>query len=215
MRQPPDLYGESSGAGAKTKARGALSSLKPLPATLLAAVALGIAVTFLSLRGEPGFGAVRLGPWTSFPRLGGADIDPYARAVVAIDGALALGTGEGLAFVATGDDKGLALDSRCDYQISGAALPARFWTLSVYDPEGRLRRNIAGRYGLTSAGLLRAADGGFTIHAAREARPGNWLPTGEKGRFFLVLRAYEAGASSLASAFEGMIMPTITRGVCS
>ncbi len=189
--------------------------LKPLPTTLIAALALGLAATVVSLRGDPGFGAVRLGPWTSFPRLGGADIDPYARAVVAVDGVLPLGTGEGLAFVASEDDKGLALESRCDYQISGAILPARFWTLSVYDPEGRLRRNIAGRYGLTSAGLLRSADGGFTIHAAREARGGNWLPLGEQGRFVLVLRAYEAGASSLASAFEGLIMPTITRGDCS
>ena len=186
-----------------------------MPATLLAAVALGIVATFLSLRGDPGFGAVRLGPWTSFPGLGGADIDPYARAVMAVEGALPLGTGEGLAFVADVDDKGLALDSRCDYQISGAALPARFWTLSVYDSDGRLRRNGAGRYGLTSASLLRASDGGFTINAAREARPGNWLPLGENSRFVLVLRAYEAGASSLASAFEGLIMPTITRGVCS
>jgi hypothetical protein len=192
-----------------------LSNLKPLPAVAIAAVALGVAATLLSLRGEPGFGAVRLGAWTSFPRLGNADIDPYGRAAVALEGALPLGEGEGLAFVASKDDTGAPLDSRCDYTLSGAALPARFWTLSAYDVEGRLRRNDTDRFGLTSAGLLRQAGGGFSIAAAREARPGNWLPLGEKSRFQLVLRAYEAGATSLAGAFEGLAMPKIARGDCS
>jgi hypothetical protein len=192
-----------------------LSNLKPLPATLIAALALGVAATVLSLRGEPGFGAVRLGAWTSFPRLGGPDVDPYGRAAVAIEGALPLGAGEGLAFIATADDSGAPLDSRCDYVISGAALPARFWTLSVYDPKGRLRANEAGRYGLTSAGLLREAGGDFAIAAARGARPGNWLPLGEKSRFTLALRAYEPGAPSVAGVFEGLVMPKITRGDCS
>jgi hypothetical protein len=192
-----------------------LSRLKPLPAVALAALALGVAATVLSLRGEPGFGAVRLGAWTSFPRLGGADIDPYGRAVVAVEGVLPLGEGEGLAFVAGKDDEGRPLDSRCDYLISGAAVPARLWTLIAYDAEGRLRRNEADRYGLTSASLLRRTGGDFVIAASREARPGNWLPLGEKSRFQLVLRAYEAGASSLAGAFEGLAMPKIARGDCS
>ncbi|WP_294540554.1 DUF1214 domain-containing protein [uncultured Rhodoblastus sp.] len=192
-----------------------MSRLKPLPAAAFAALALGVAATALSLRGEPGFGAVRLGAWTSFPRIGGADIDPYGRAVVALGGAMPLGEGEGLAFVADRDDDGRALDSRCDYLISGAALPARLWTLSAYDLEGRLRPNEADRHGLTSVGLLRRKGGDFAIAAARAARPGNWLPLGEKSRFLLVLRAYEAGASSLAGAFEGWNAPKIARGDCS
>jgi hypothetical protein len=186
-----------------------------LPIVLAAAVALGVAATILSLRGEPGFDAVRLGPWDSWPRLGNSEIDPYARAVSAVEGALPLGGGEGLAFVAQADASGSPLDARCDYQISGAAPPARFWTLTAYDVAGRLRANTAGRYGLTSAALLRSADGAFSITAAREARPGNWLPLGEKSRFILVLRAYQANTSALAGAFEGLTLPTITRAVCS
>jgi hypothetical protein len=178
-------------------------------------VALGVAANWLSLRGDPGFGAVRLGAWTSFPRLGGADIDPYGRAAMAVEGALPLGEHEGLAFVAGKDDEGYPLDSRCDYTLSGAALPARLWTLSVYDVDGRPRRNEADRHGLTSASLLRQAGGDFAIFASREARPGNWLPLGQKSRFLLVLRAYQPGVSSLASAFEGLAMPKIARGACS
>jgi len=182
---------------------------------LAAAVALGVAATLLSLRGEPGFDAVRLGPWSSWPLLGNSEIDPYARAVSAVEGALPLGGGEGLAFVAQVDETGSPLDARCDYQISGTAPPARFWTLTAYDAAGRLRTNVAERYGLTSAALLHSADGAFSITAAREARPGNWLPLGEKSRFILVLRAYQANTSALASAFEGLTLPTITRGLCS
>lgn len=192
-----------------------MSNLKPLPVVLLAAVALGVAATALSLRGEPGFGAVRLGPWTSFPHLGGAEIDPYGRAAIAVDGALPLGEHEGLAFVASVDDDGHALDSRCDYILSGSAFPARLWTLSAYDVEGRLRRNEADRHGLASASLLRQMGGGFSIVASRVARSGNWLPLGDRSRFLLLFRAYEPSASSLASAFEGLDMPKIARGDCS
>ena len=186
-----------------------------MSAALTAALALGFVATIFSLQGDPGFGAVRLGPWTSWPRLGGLDMDPYARAAVAIDGSLPLGAGEGMAFVANADATGAALDSRCDYQVAGAALPARFWTLSAYDIDGRLRPNPAGRYGLTSASLLRAADGAFSIVAAREARPGNWLPLGGKSRFVLVLRAYAASSGAIGDAYEGLVLPAITRGDCS
>jgi hypothetical protein len=193
----------------------ALSELRKLPVALIAALALGLAATFLALKGDPGFGAAAFGPWTSRPRLGSADIDPYARAATAVEGAVPLGSGEGLAFVARADDAGAPLDSRCDYIVSGAALPARFWTLTAYDVEGRLRPNPAGRYGLTSAALLRRADGAFSIVAAREARPGNWLPLGSRSRFTLVLRAYEAASSSVGGPFEGLVMPRIARGECS
>src|SRR5208282_5764609 len=47
----------------------ALSDLKPLPIALAAAVGLSLAATIVSLRGEPGFDAVRLGHWSSWPRL--------------------------------------------------------------------------------------------------------------------------------------------------
>jgi hypothetical protein len=189
--------------------------MKSLSVTFIAALALGTAATIVALQGNPGFGAVRLGPWTCWPQLGGSDIDPYARAVVAVDGVLPLGSGEGLAFSAETDQSGESLDSRCDYAISGEAPTGRFWTLTAYDVNGRLRPNRAGRYGVTSASLLRKADGSFTITAAREARPGNWLPLGEKSRFILVLRLYQPNSVAVGDAFDGMVMPTITRGACS
>jgi hypothetical protein len=192
-----------------------LKGLKALPVAATAALVLGLAATLAALQGEPGFGAVRIGSWTSWPRLGNSEIDPYGRAVVAVDGALPLGANEGLAFVARTDDSGAALDSRCDYRLSGDAPAARFWTLSAYDAEGRLRPNAANRYGLTSAALLRDSNDDFVIEAAREARPGNWLPLGEKSRFLLVLRAYQLTTSAIGGTFDGLTLPRIARGECS
>ena len=71
-----------------------------------------------------------------------AAIDPYSRAWLALDGAAPLGSGEGVSFVAREDQSGARLDARCDYIIAGAAPPARVWTLTVYDVNGRLRRSI-------------------------------------------------------------------------
>jgi len=183
--------------------------------TLAAAFGLGLAATIFALQGDPGFNAVKLGPWLLWPRLGSADIDPYARAWLALDGAAPLGAGEGLSFVAREDQNGAKLDSRCDYIIAGATPSARVWTLTAYDVNGRLRPNPAGRYGLISTRLLRSGDGAFVIEAAREARPGNWLPLGQKSRFVLIFRAYDANASATTSGFEGLAMPSITRGACS
>ena len=192
-----------------------MSGLKALPLATIAALALGSAATLASLQGGPGFGAVRLGAWTSWPQVGDSDIDPYARASLAVDGALPLGSREGVVLIATTDDEGAPLDARCDYRISGAAPAARFWTLSAYDVDGRLRPNLAHRHGLTSATLLRDSDGDFVIEAARGARPGNWLPLGEKSRFVLILRAYQAKTSAIDDAYQGMSIPSIARSECS
>jgi hypothetical protein len=190
-------------------------SLRALIIVVFAALGLGLAATAIALRGEPGFEAVRLGSWSTWPHLGVADIDPYERAVVASEGLAPLGVNEGLLFLARVDDRGAPLESRCDYTIAGADLPARLWTLSAYRSDGRPQQNLADRHGLTSAGLLRRSGGDYVIAAAREARAGNWLPLGDGPTFVLALRLYQAGASTLSKAYEGLSLPTITRGDCS
>lgn len=190
-----------------------MSGSRFLPAAALA-VALGVLATFLTLANGPGFGAVTIGPWTAWPRVGGPEIDPYARASLAVDGALPLGANEGVAFLARTDDGGAPLDARCDYVLSGPAPPARFWTLTAYDAQGRLRPNAAGRYGLSSASLLRDDAGDFTIALAREARPGNWLPLGDKSRFILALRAYQPATGGAGDFFDQLKLPNISRGHC-
>ena len=93
--------------------------------------------------------------------------------------------------MATTDDQGRPLDGRCDAVISGTTPPARYFTLTLYDPDGKLVANSLDRQGFTSQELIRNQDGSFEITVAPRARAGNWLPTGGVERYVLVLRFYD------------------------
>lgn len=160
-------------------------------AVMIGGLALGLLATIVSLNSGYGFNALRAGPWTAWPSVGGSDIDPYARAVVARSGEAPLGRDQGLAFVATNDSNGAPLDGACEYSIVDPAPAARFWTLSLATPDGALIDNPAGRYGFSSVDVLRREGGAFEIAIARSARPGNWLSPGTARDFVVVLRLYD------------------------
>jgi hypothetical protein len=181
---------------------------------ILIGIAVGLALTFSTLERGFGFGAVRAGPWTAWPRVGASDIDPYARAVLSRTGEIPLAAAQGIAFYARSDDAGALLSGACDYVISGAVPASRFWTLTFTDPNGRLVENAAHRYAFTSAEVLRRADNSFAIAVAPGARPGNWLPSEAGARFVLVLKLYDAVASASPSGLAGATTPRITRGRC-
>ena len=87
--------------------------------------------------------------------------------------------------------RGNRFDGRCELVVSGITPPARFWTLSLYDMDGRLVANALGRHGFTSQEIVRGAEGNFDITISPRSRPGNWLPTGGVERYMLVLRLYD------------------------
>src|ERR1700753_1264604 len=136
-------------------------------------------------------GTLTIGAWTARPRTGTIDVDPYSRASIARSGELPVGTGDGVAFTAARDDRMQPLDGRCDVVVSGITPPARFWTLTLYDPAGRLVANSLQRYGFTRQEILPGAAGAFEMHVASRSRAGNWLPTGGIDRYTLVLRLYD------------------------
>lgn len=183
--------------------------------TLILAAAIGLGATWLTLTRGVAFGAMTIGAWTAWPKSGSIDIDPYARANIARTGALPVGTGDGVAFYARTDDAGDVLDGRCTFVISGMTPAARYWTLSLYDRQGRLVANAIDRHGFTSAEILRDATGRFVINVGPRARSGNWLPSGGIERFVLVWRLYDTpiGVASLTTK-EGP-MPAVVRKSCS
>ena len=183
--------------------------------TLLLAAAIGLGATWLTLTRGIAFGALTIGAWTAWPRSGSVDIDPYARATIARTGELPVGTGDGVAFYARTDDAGNPFDGRCSFAISGLSPAARFWTLTLYGPEGRLVANTTDRHGFTSAEIVRDADGRFTIHVAPRARPGNWLPTGGIERFVLVWRLYDTPIGVATRTTREGPMPAIVEKGCS
>jgi hypothetical protein len=175
---------------------------------------LGLGGTWLaSVRGF-GFGGVTIGAWTALPKSGTPGIDPYARAVIARSGELPLGSGDGVAFRASTDDSGRILDGRCEVTLSGSTPQARFWTLTLYDRNGNLIPNVVGRYGMTSLELIRRSDGAFSITAAPQARPGNWLPTGGIDRYVMMLRLYDTAVGVATRAGRETPMPAIETGSC-
>ena len=81
---------------------------------VLIGVSLGFALTLASLRSGYGFNPLEVGPWVSWPDIGGPDVDPYARAVIARSGEAPLAKEQGLVFVARVDSTGATLEGDCD-----------------------------------------------------------------------------------------------------
>jgi hypothetical protein len=152
--------------------------------------------------------------WTARPKSGTADVDPYSRASIARSGELPIGTGDGIAFSATSDDKRKPLDGRCDVVVSGVTPAARFWTLTLFDRKGHLVANSLKRYGFTSQEIIRGSDGTFEIRVASRSRAGNWLPTGGIERYALMLRLYDTPVGVATRTQRDAPMPSISTVNC-
>jgi hypothetical protein len=183
--------------------------------TLLIAAAIGLGATWLTLTRGVAFGSLTIGAWTAWPKSGSVDIDPYARAIIARSGELPTGTGDGVAFYAHTDDAGNNFDGRCAFSVSGMTPAARYWTVTLYDPEGRLVPNTIDRHGFTSEEIVRDADGRFAITVAPLARSGNWLPSGGIEQFVLVWRLYDTPIGLANKTTKEGPMPAVVRKGCS
>ena len=181
---------------------------------LAVAAVIGLGGTWIALTRGTAFGAVTIGAWTAWPRTGTAEIDPYARATIARSGYLPIGSGDGVAFFAWSDDAGRPLDGRCEVAIIGTTPVARYWTVALYDPDGRLVPNSAERFGFTSQEITRRADGSFEIVVAPRARAGNWLPTAGIDRYLLVLRLYDSPVGVATRTAREAPMPAVTERAC-
>lgn len=155
-----------------------------------------------------------VGPWASWLAAARPDADPYTRAHFARTGSLQLSADVARSWQARADGTGQRLHSACDYLIEGA-LDAQWWSFTVFDDRGRLIANSAERHGYSSDTIALGADGRFSITLGRDARPGNWVPTGGAGRLLLHLtlidprRALADEAASVAPT-----LPEIRRLGC-
>ena len=183
--------------------------------SFLIAAGIGLGSTWYALTQNLSFGALALGAWKGYPRNGTVGIDPYARAAIARNGELPVGLGDGIAFTAAVDDDGHPLDGRCDVVVRGITPPARYFTLTLYTPAGRLVANSLDRHGFTSQELIRDAAGAFEVVASPRARAGNWLPTGGIDGFVLMLRFYDTSLGIATRAGREAPMPAVrSTGTC-
>jgi len=182
--------------------------------TLMIATIVCLGTTWMTATRGVNVGTIKIGAWTARPRTGTSDIDPYSRASVARSGELPVGTGDGVMFTATTDDTGRQLDGRCDVVVKGVTPAARFWTLTFYDPKGRLVANSLQRHGFTSQEIVRGSDGSFEIRITSRSRAGNWLPTGGLDRYMLALRLYDTPVGVGTRTQKDAPMPSIMTVGC-
>lgn len=183
--------------------------------TLLAGTALGLGLTLLLINRQPVFGSVESGPWWAWPTSGTADADPYALASFAHDGRIALAGATGLMFLARTDSAGDRLRASCSYEVSGPTPQAQYWTVTVLTPSGQAETGPSLRSGFTSAEIVRATDGSFTIALSPQARTGNWLPLPRAGAFELMLSFYDTPlTTSLQTGGAVPTLPAILKRTC-
>jgi len=139
----------------------------------------------------------RDGPWVSWTSAGRADADPYTRAHFARLGTLQLTTEISRSYVAYADSDGGKLHSSCDYVVEGDEPGVSWWSITVFDDNGELIANPIKRYAFTSQSIAIRPNGTFAVALSREARPGNWLPTGGAGRLALVFTTLDTRAPLL------------------
>lgn len=155
------------------------------------------------------------GPWVTWPAAGRPDADPYTRAHIARNGLLPLSSTAELAFKAKTDSNGSRLSSACDYAVVMEGFAPAWWDLAVYDGRGRLVANAADRHAFNSSTAMQELDGRTVIAVARDARPGNWLPSGRSNRIMLVLTVQDATwTNAIHNGETPRSMPRIVRSEC-
>ncbi len=157
----------------------------------------------------------REGPWVSWTSAGRTDADPYTRAHFARFGTLELTTEIARSYVAFTDSSGGKLHSSCDYLVEGREPSTSWWSVTVFDDQGKLIANPVKRYAFTSQSIAIRPNGTFAVTLSREATPGNWLPTGGAGSLALVFTTLDARAPLLMPQDgDGKTLPGIRRIKC-
>lgn len=158
----------------------------------------------------------KAGAWSAWTAAGRTDADPYTRAHFARAKVLPMSAEVSRSYVARTDSEGHKLHSSCEYYLDGPVPDVPWWSITVFDDRGRLVANPAERYSFTSDTLARGPDGRVAITLARDARHGNWIPTGGAGRLSLQVTVIEPRVSSAAdaAAAEARLLPEIRRLSC-
>lgn len=175
----------------------------------------GLATAWYMIEAGSRLSTRTFGPWVTWTAAGRPDADPYTRAHIARNGLLPLSSTAELTFKAKTDSRGTQLSSACDYAVVMDAFDPAWWDIAVYDGYGRLVSNPADRYAFNSSTAMRETDGRTVITVGRDARPGNWLPSGRSNRIVLVLTVQDASwATNIHDGGSPGSMPHIVRSAC-
>lgn len=180
---------------------------------LIAGLALGAGTAVVQLRESFAADGISNGPWRTGEKVGTADAGVATRASVALRGLLALPEREAIYFNAAKDSQGRKLSGKCDYRVTGGAMDARWWSLTLYDADGYLIPNPVKSHSLGSAALSPAEAGRWRVDIAREPKGPHWIAMPDDQPFELTLRAYHPSQELLA-ARRTVALPRIERMEC-
>jgi len=187
-------------------------------AVAVAGVALGLG-SALWLAGlwpaasKMAFGDVNVGGWRSDFTTGSETADPYTRARVARHGLLALAKTEAVYFSRTDDDAGEPLREACSYRLSGGAMPAGWWSVTLYDAKSMLPANTDDALSV-DAEQMGAGAWSAIIAPERPAGGEAWISSRGAGVFDLTLRLYMPEPTLLSQPAAALVSPRIERLSC-
>lgn len=160
-----------------------------------------------------GFGNVNVGGWRSDFSTGSEAADPYTRTRVARHGLLALAKTEAVYFTRNVDDAGAPLREACTYRLAGGAMPAGWWSVTLYDAESMLPANTDDALSVDAEQMGGAAWSAI-IAPQRPADSEAWISSRGAGVFDLTLRLYMPTPALLTQPGAVLDPPRIERLSC-
>jgi hypothetical protein len=165
------------------------------------------------------FGDVVVGGWHSDFAIGSKAADPYTRARVARYGLLALAKSEAVYFTRAADDDGAPLREDCRYRLSGGALPAGWWSVTLYDGASMLPVNTDNAFSIDASRTRTVPGTGVgaweaVIAPIRPAEAAHWISSRNAGTFDLTLRLYMPDEALLTDPDRALGAPRIARLGC-
>jgi hypothetical protein len=159
------------------------------------------------------FGNVDVGGWRSDFAIGSKSADPYTRARVARHGLLALARSEAVYLTRNTDDAGAPLREACTYRLSGGAMPAGWWSVTLYDGASMLPANTDSALSIDAS---RVGAGAWEAVIAPERPEGaeHWISSRKAGTFDLTLRLYMPDPAVIDSPATALKPPRIARLSC-
>lgn len=188
---------------------------RTIAGAVLTGLVVGIGSAVLVVGSGGVVGQRDIGGWRYDPSVGSVAADPYTRAIVAKSGLLALTQAEAIYVVRARDENGRRLSDDCAYRLSAGALPARWWSVTIYAADNFLPVNGDDAQSIDATRVARGAGGGWSARIA-PSRNGeaNWISSRNAGRFDLQLRLYNPAASVLADV-GGAAFPRIETIGCA
>lgn len=159
------------------------------------------------------FGNVDVRGWRSDFAIGSEAADPYTRARVARYGLLALAKSEAVYFTRATDEDGATLREACTYRLSGGAMPAGWWSVTLYDADSMLPANSDGALSIDAS---RAGAGAWeaVIAAQRPEGADHWISSRNAATFDLTLRLYMPEPAVIETPTTALVPPRIERLTC-